>query len=137
MNPMQPLSPSRATFEQERRVPLLTTRPVPVAQLGTAAMVIAQAQADADYRLRELFVANITTASVNYTLHVVPSGATPTPANAVAFQVQMTGNTTTRLTALCGEQGLLLAPGDALWGLADAAASINIGGWGEDMRGGA
>lgn len=122
----------RLRFESEGQKLLAVPRPIALVRLQTTATTIVTAPTDADFLVKQLWVANVTAGAVTYSVRLVNSGGSPTSANAVAEAVSLAANTSALLT---WGTDLRLAPGQFLSALCGTNDAINIGGWGLDYYG--
>lgn len=104
-------------------MPSSPVQPIINQQLGGSAAALYTAPVGTWVQILKLTVTNVDTGSHNITLAIVPSGGS----YGTAFI------TTDALVLLAGnsylgnnEYGLILAPGDALYGFADTGAKVNI-----------
>lgn len=131
MTVTQSITP-RGRYEQEPQVLLRTRRHIPVMQLPVTFGPILVARADADFFIEGMWVANVSGDEQTYRVCLVPPGDVPSAVNAVAWDVPVVGGST---DILMGGAGLLVPPTYSLQVWASAAASVNIFGWGWDIRG--
>ncbi len=98
-------------------------REIVAGQLANAASLLYQSPPGFATQITKLTCAN-TDGSVHYiTFHVVPSGSTPQISNQSTIAWPIDGSDTWNSP---NEYGLVLNPGDALWGFADAATFVNV-----------
>lgn len=92
-------------------------------QLSNSAVALFTSPAGTWTQIIKLTCTNSDSASHNVTFHVVPSGGTALAANKTTIAKAILPGDTWNSP---NEYGLVLNPGDALYGLADASAMVNV-----------
>jgi len=110
---------------------LLAVKPVELTTLGTSPAAFFTAQDDF-FLVRRITIANATTNDRTASMYLVRSGEAATAANLIANGTIISGSAKPS-TAV---EYVLLGPGDALHGVADAADAVQVFGWGVELYGG-
>lgn len=122
----------RHRFEAERERPLRIAQHVAVTPIATGSgTTLFTADADTDFLVESLWVANITGTAATLGLYI---GAVEDAKAAIkGLSVAANGR-----VPLCEAQGLRyrLQPGAALIAVAGSASALNMGGWGYSVSGG-
>jgi hypothetical protein len=126
------ISAPRYRTESEPQKLLSVPKPIPLVRLQTTATTLVTAPTGADFLVKQLWVANVTAGAVTYSIRLVPSGGSPTSANAIAEGVSLAANTSALLAI---GTDLRLVPGAFLSALCGTNDAINIGGWGLEYYG--
>ncbi len=111
---------------------LQSRQEIPLLRLTTSFQTIVTARADAYFLVDGLWIADISASADSYYLCLVAPAGSPTAANAVAWDVAVTANTT---APAIGGVGLLIPPSYTLQAAADANDRLNIFGWGWNIVG--
>jgi hypothetical protein len=111
---------------------LQSRQEIPLVRAQTTFATIVTARADAYFLVDGLWVANVTALAHDFSLCLVAPAGSPTVANAVAWEIPITANTS---DFVIGGSGLLIPPSYTLRVAADANDVVNIFGWGWNITG--
>lgn len=93
------------------------------AQLASSAAALYSSPASTWTQLLKLVCTNTDSVSRTVTFHIVPTGGSATTANKTTIARAVAAGATWNSA---NEYGLVLNPGDALWGFASTAAVVNV-----------
>lgn len=114
-----------------RRASLLTAQMIEPTTLGTTAVSVYTAKADADFAIQHLAASNITGSAQTFTLYFVPDGGAAGTGNTV-LQKSLAANEALVIDIAKGHR---LPEGASIQAFAGNASAVNIFGWGYDQRG--